>query len=239
MGAVTTDSQPTRLLLIRHGRVDFDNRDFRDAGSPRGPQWDPPLDERGREQSELLTARLASIATPSGVYTSPFRRCLETIKPYARLSGIEPTVVDDLGEVHVGEWEGVRFEDLLAREEDTIRRRLHDQDALFDLAPGGETGAELRARIHPTVERIIATTPPGNIVVVAHGGVINAYLGEVMGVPRDMFFFPENTSVSTVDIEGDDRHIRFLGDVSHLALPALFGPPPGALVGEESQAEAS
>jgi broad specificity phosphatase PhoE len=238
MGRVTPDQRSTRLLLIRHGRVDFDNQDFRDAGSPRGPQWDPPLDARGREQADLLAVRLASIAAPAAVFTSPFRRCRQTLEPYTRISGIEPVVVEALGEVHVGEWEGVRFEDLLAREEETVRRRLHDQDALFDVAPGGETGQELRARIHPAVERIIATTPPGNIVVVAHGGVINAYLGEVMGVPRDMFFFPENTSVSTVDVEGDERRIRFLGDVSHLALPGLFGPPPDALVGKDFKAEA-
>ena len=226
---MTRDEWPSRLLLIRHGRVDFDDRHLRDAGGPRGPQWDPPLDERGREQAELLAARLASIDTPAGVFTSPFRRCRQTLEPYAAISGIEPVVVEELGEVHVGEWEGVRFEDLLAREEDTIRRRLHDQDALFDIAPGGETGTELRDRVYPAIERIVATARPGNILVVAHGGVINAYLGRIMSIPRDMFFFPENTSVSTVDVEGDERRIRFLGDVSHLAMPALFGPPPGAL----------
>jgi broad specificity phosphatase PhoE len=31
----------------------------------------------------------------------------------------------------------------------------------------------------------------GTVLVVTHGGVINAYLGHAMGIPHDMFFLPE------------------------------------------------
>jgi broad specificity phosphatase PhoE len=210
-----------RLLLIRHGRVDFDATEFRD--SPLGRQWDPPLDGRGREQADLLTVRLTSLSAqpPAAVFVSPFRRCLQTAEPYTRAAGLTPTVDDGLGEVFVGEWEGVRFEDIFAANADVMRQRIHDQRPMFSLAPGGESGAHLRARVVPAIERLLATVEddglPGNVVMVTHGGVINAYLGHVMDLDRDqdMFFIPENTSVNTIDVDGATRRMRFINDVAH------------------------
>jgi probable phosphoglycerate mutase len=217
-----------RLLLVRHGRVDFENHDIRD--SPRGPQWDPPLDERGRQQADLLAARLASMEPPVALFVSPFRRCLETVAPYARAIARQAVVDDGLSEVHVGEWEGVRFEDIFASNREAIRQRMHEQQPMFNLAPGAESGAELRARVVPAVERLLSGVGAerGNIVMVTHGGVINAYLGSIMGLQQDMFFIPENTSVNTVEVDGDGRRMRFINDVAHLAFPGIFTPPAGA-----------
>ena len=218
----------TRLLLIRHGRVDFDSKNFRDT--ERGRQWDPPLDDRGREQADLLAARLASIGTPTAVFVSPYRRCLQTVEPYARAAGVRPVVDEGLSEVFIGAWEGVRFEDIFSNDSEVIRARIHDQQPMFNLAPGGESGRELRERVVPAVERLLASLGgrEGNVVMVTHGGVINAYLGHVMGLEQDMFYLPENTSVNTVDVDGDDRRMRFINDVAHLAFPGIFTRPPGA-----------
>ena len=214
-----------RLLLIRHGQVDFGSRLFRDT--PRGPQWDPPLDETGREQARRLAVRLASMDRPAGVFVSPLRRCVETAQPFLDRASLDATADEDIAEVHIGGWEGVRFEDLLLNDE-VIRRRFHEQEAMFDLAPGGETGQELRARVVPAVERLIEPIERGNVVIITHGGVINAYLGHVMGLPQPMFFLPENSSVNTVEVDGGSRRIRFLSDTAHLSLPAIFEPPVGA-----------
>jgi probable phosphoglycerate mutase len=64
--------------------------------------------------------------------------------------------------------------------------------------------------------------------MIAHGGVINAYLGHVMGVRQDMFFIPENTSVNTIDVDGAVRRMRFINDVAHLVFPGIFALPPRA-----------
>jgi 2,3-bisphosphoglycerate-dependent phosphoglycerate mutase len=224
-----------RLLLVRHGRVDFDalgDKDF--TTSPRGRQWDPPLDEWGREQATRLAARLTLMDRPSVVAVSPFRRCRETLEPFAGAAGLTPDdvlVVDDLGEVFIGTWEGVRFEDILAGDEE-LARRFREQEPMFSLAPGGESGEELRARVVPAVEAILARAADGPVVVVTHGGVINAYLGHVMGIDHDMFFLPDNGSINSVLVEGDRREVRFLNDVRHLTDPAVFGPP--AEVGEHA-----
>jgi hypothetical protein len=37
-----------------------------------------------------------------------------------------------------------------------------------------------------------------------------------------MFFLPENTSLNTLDVDGDVRSVRFLNDVLHLTDPHFF-----------------
>ncbi len=216
-----------RLFLIRHGRVDFDARD-RFRTSPRGRQWDPPLGEQGREQADHLAARLLAMRRPAGVYVSPFLRCLETVGPYARAAGVEPVQDEDVGEVFIGEWEGVPFEEILAASEE-VARRAREFEAMFSAAPGAETVEQLRARVVPAVDRMVAAHPDGDVVVVAHGGVVNAYTGHVLGVHHDMFFLPENSSITTFDLDGEEGAptVRFLNDVLHLFQPGLFAPPAG------------
>ena len=212
-----------RLLLTRHGRVAFSSRRF--VRTSRGRQWDPPLDRQGREQARRLAARLVLMEPPAAVYVSPFRRCRETAAPYLEAAGLEARVVEDLGEVFVGDWEGMRFEDIVSEDEE-LARRFREQEAMFSLAPGGESGEQLRARVVPAIERILQGTE-GNVVVVTHGGVINAYLGHVMGIPHDMFFLPDNASINTVMANGRRREVLFLNDVRHLTDPAVFTAPPG------------
>src|SRR5438093_590643 len=201
-----------RLLLIRHSAVDFDSREFR--LSPRGRQWDPPLGEAGLQQARRLAARLALMSPPRDIRVSPFTRCVQTLEPYleAAVGTLpEPIVEDDLGEVFIGSWEGMRFEEIVSEDEE-LARRFREQEAMFSMAPGGESGAELRARVVPAVERAIASVSSGTAIVVTHGGVINAYLGHLMGIPHDMFFLPDNASINSVDADGERREVRFLND---------------------------
>lgn len=160
------------------------------------------------------------------MHVSPFRRCRETIAPYLEGSGLTGHTVDDLGEVFTGAWEGKTFEEIISGDED-LARKFRDQEAMFSLAPGGESGPELRARVVPALEATLHGVVQGSVVVMTHGGVINAYLGHIMGVPHDMFFLPDNTSINTVWVEGDRRDVRFLNDVRHLTDPAAFSPPAG------------
>jgi broad specificity phosphatase PhoE len=138
-----------RLQLIRHGRVDFESRDF--VESPRGRQYDPPLGEEGRDQARKLAARLLLMDRPAIVASSPFTRCLQTIAPFQEATGLEPKIEQDLGEVFVGDWEGAGFEEIVSGNED-LARRFREQEPMFSLAPGGETGQQLRERVVSAVE---------------------------------------------------------------------------------------
>lgn len=214
-------NEPRVLFLIRHGKSDESSNDL--APTPRGPQWDPPLDERGQEQVELLTRRLILMDRPSAVYSSPLRRARETIAPYAERASVEVVYDPDLMEAHVGDWENKTFEEILASDEEMLPR-FRNQEAIWHRAPGGETLASLRERVHDAIEAILARHAEGNVVAVAHGGVINAYLAPLLGLEQEMFFLPENTSINSVVVDGDARRVRFLNDVRHLTDPGLFLP---------------
>ena len=170
---------------------------------------------------------------PAAVYVSPFTRCLETIRPYVERTGVEPVLDEDIGEVFIGEWEGVPFEDLLAESEE-VARRAREFEAMFGAAPGAETARELRARVVPAIEGMLERHPDGDVVVVAHGGVVNAYAGHVLGIDHDMFFLPENTSITTFDLDGPEPRVRFMNDVLHLFQPGLFQPPAGAVTSADA-----
>ncbi len=207
------------LYLVRHGESDFASSSF-SAGS-RGDQWDPPLGERGREQAALLAARLVSMERPAGLYCSPLRRARETALAFAERAGIEPVVEEDLAEAHLGEWEGKPFEDILATDEQMLHR-LRNQEPIWRHAPGVEELGPFRRRVCDAVERIVERHPDGNVVVVCHGGVINAYVAPLLGVDHEMFFVPENTSLNSVVLDGHARRVRFLNDALHLTDPHLF-----------------
>jgi 2,3-bisphosphoglycerate-dependent phosphoglycerate mutase len=149
------------------------------------------------------------------------------VAPFAEAAGIDPVADEDVGEVFIGEWEGVPFEEIVAGSEE-VARRAREFEAKFSDAPGAETAAELRARVVPAVRRMLDAHPDGDVVVVTHGGVINAFAGHVLGIDHDMFYVPENTSFTTFDLDGEGPRVRFLNDILHLVQPGLFAPPAGS-----------
>lgn len=209
------------LYLIRHGQSDFDWQGERWA-SARGEQWDPPLSERGAEQAALLAGRLLVMdLEPFVIYSSPLRRANETAEAFARLTGTDVTVDDELVEAHIGGWEGKPFEEIIGSDPEVVQH-IRNQRAIWHRAPGAEGGDGFRARVRTAVDAIVDGHPGENVLVFAHGGVINAYVGDLLGLRQEMFFLPENTSLNSVDVDGETRTIRFLNDVLHLTDPLFF-----------------
>jgi len=97
------------------------------------------------------------------------------------------------------------------------------QDPVFFLAPGGEPYVDFRRRVVDEVERAAAEHAEGDVWIVCHGGVINAYVGWVLGIEeQEMFFLPPNASINTVRLLGDRRQLWFLADDTHVTEPELF-----------------
>jgi broad specificity phosphatase PhoE len=208
------------LHLIRHGRSDASSRRMIDTA--RGPQWDPSLDAVGREQAARLAARLALLAPPpAAVYCSPLRRARETVEPYIERTGAAVRFDDDLMEANIGAWEGRPFEEIVASDED-ILPLVRASRAIWSHAPGGERIDPFRERVRRAVDGIVERHPDGDLVVICHGGVINAYVGQFLGIDHEMFFIPENTSISSIELDNDGPRLRFMNDILHLTDPQLF-----------------
>ena len=209
-----------RIYLIRHGKAD--HRSSAHTPTPRGDTADPPLDATGREQAIALTRRLLMMPDPAAIYCSTLTRARETIAPYLEATGRTAAYLDDLAEWHAGDWELKEFEELLTEHPEMPARVLF-QDPVFVLAPNSEPVDAFRRRVVGAVEGTLASHPDGDIWVVCHGGVINAYIGHLLGVEdQEMFFLPPNTSINTVKVDGDRRTMWFLGDDTHYTSPELF-----------------
>ncbi len=213
-----------RIYLIRHGKAD--RRSMREAETPRGLAADPPLDETGRAQANALERRLRRMPPPGAILCSTLTRARETIAPFVELTGAEVEYRDDLVEWFGGDWEFKEFEELLV-EHPEIPQRILFQDPMFYLAPGGEPFAEFQRRCVGAIEDALAARDDGDLWVICHGGVINAYVGWVLRVEeQEMFFLPPNTSINTIRVLGDRRALWFLADDTHVTEPELFPDDP-------------
>ena len=105
------------------------------------------------------------------VYTSPLERAVATAEAIAAAHRLEPVGIDDLRELDFGEAEGVPFE-ALPRE---LQRGLLEQPTEVRF-PGGESYAELRARVSAAFDGIVARHPDDEVAVVSHAGAIRAAL---------------------------------------------------------------
>ena len=93
----------TIIALVRHGENDF-VKEHRLAG------WLPDihLNDKGRQQAEDAAKRLAPLPV-TALYSSPVTRCVETAEYVAQTLNLNVVLVDDLGEVRYGKWEGKKI----------------------------------------------------------------------------------------------------------------------------------
>ena len=131
----------TTVLLVRHGE-----------SAPAHPDrpfplhdghGDPPLDPVGVRQAELLAQRLATEPI-AAIYVTTLQRTHETAAPLAKRLGISPSVVADLREVYLGEWEGGRLRERAAAG-DPLFHDIFVQER-WDVIPGAEPHDEFDTR---------------------------------------------------------------------------------------------
>lgn len=203
----------TELIFVRHGEQHIADP----RSGPVGETFDPPLSERGEQQAKVVGERL-SVDRIDVVYASPLKRALETGRQIARHHRLEPVVVDDLREVEVfrdipGDRSAIDFlgQGLLLG----IRERML-REKKWDVYPYSESSFEFRKRTVNAIESIIAQNEGKRVVIACHGGVINAYVGHIIGVDYDMFFRPAHCSISIVFSGHGARALQSLNDVHHL-----------------------
>jgi broad specificity phosphatase PhoE len=205
------------MILVRHAQSTW-NREHRIQG-----HLDPPLSDEGRRQAELLGRRLAGRRL-AGFYASDLKRALETAEAIESLVEVKPELAPGLREIYLGEWEGLRTEDIAERFPDAWAKWGEKPD--WDLVPGGEGAARFETRVIATLDEILDRHPQGDVLLVTHGGVIQVALHRVIGRPsRGLFPFKiQNASVSVIEVRDGRMIIAGSNDVAHLE-PALVTEP--------------
>ena len=158
-------TEPTRIIAIRHGETAW-NVDTRIQG-----QLDIGLNDTGRWQAKRVAQALA--AEPiQAIYASDLSRAWATANEVAKTTRVNPRAEPALRERGFGIFEGKTYQEIEAQWPDQALqwRKRHP-----DFAPeGGESLLVMRDRILSVVNRLAAQHTGELIVMVAHGGVMDA-----------------------------------------------------------------
>ncbi|MCM2345285.1 MAG: histidine phosphatase family protein [Acidovorax soli] len=169
----------TRIIAVRHGETAW-NVDTRIQG-----HLDIPLNDTGLWQARQLARALADEPL-AAIYTSDLQRAQATAQAVADATGAPLTPEPALRERSFGALQGRTFAEIeTALPEQALRWRKRDPH----FAPeGGESLTALRERINDTVHRLAARHPGEQVVLVAHGGVLDVLYrlstGQEIQAPR-------------------------------------------------------
>ena len=192
-------ARPREIVLVRHATT-ADTR----AGLLSGHEA-TPLDERGRRQAAAIGGRLGS-RTFGSILVSPVERARET----AARAGLDANaeLVDDLAEWRYGDLGGRRSADV---------RAADPEWALWTHgAPGGESPAEIAARVGAAVDRM--RLDDRDVLVISHGHVLRALIVTWLGLPLTEAgaFVLDPASISVLGERHGRGVVVALNDRSHL-----------------------
>ena len=201
-----------RWFLVRHGETEW-NR----VGRAQG-QSDPPLNGTGRAQARQVGARLAGTGFEAA-YASDLRRALDTARAIVPGTAAPLVTLPELREKHFGEWEGLTHREVATRYPDLYDRMFLDDPAFAP--PGGESDLDSFERASSAVRLIRNRNPraDGNLLVVAHGGILRAMIVSLLGMQAAAMwrFRLSNAGVSIVTVFPDgNATLDLLNDTSHL-----------------------
>lgn len=166
----------TLLLLVRHGATPANEQ------RPyilQGNSINQSLSATGQSQAKAV----GEFLQPAGiqhVYASPLLRAVETATAIANHRRLPVQTVDEIQEVHVGQWEGQAWETIMTTHPEEYRVFMENPGETPYL--GGESYRDVLNRVQPAFEKILADHVGETIVVVAHNVVNRAYLSHLMNV---------------------------------------------------------
>ena len=176
------DEAPVTVVLVRHGQTEMTIARGYSGSSEPGPS----LDETGRQQARDAAALVHRIGTdlwddiayPSQVIASPMVRTQQTGEIVAERLDLPFATDATFAEANFGDWQGLTAEEIEAR----WPRMLEPwhTEGLVRPPGGGESVADVGARVREGLHRLQALGGPRTVVVVSHAVAIRAMLGVTM-----------------------------------------------------------
>ena len=156
----------TRILAIRHGETAW-NVDTRIQG-----HLDIPLNDTGLQQARWMAQALAERDQLHAIYASDLARAHVTAQTLADAVGLTVTAHPGLRERAFGDFQGRTFAEI---EVELPEHAHHWRKRTPDWTPPGtgESLITLRDRVLATVDELAARHVGQQIVLVAHGGVMD------------------------------------------------------------------
>jgi alpha-ribazole phosphatase len=202
-----------RLILARHGETAW-NAQARYQG-----QADVELNEAGRRQAAALARRLARLAKGEihAIYASDLQRAWKTAQAIAAPHSLPMRAEPRLREMSFGDWEGLTYGEIQERDPQTLA--AWEADPLHVSPPGGETLAQVAARVQSALDDVTRSHQDQTVLLVAHGGPLRVLICLALGLdPRTHWQFRLDTAaISELEIYEAGAILNYLNDTEHLA----------------------
>jgi len=173
------------IVLIRHGQTEWS------ANGRHTSYTDLDLTVTGEQQARDVGQRLGDRKFVA-VLSSPRRRALHT----AELAGLTVTATtEDLAEWNYGDYEGITTAE--------IRRTRPDWSLWTDGCPGGESPAQVGARLDRVLAQAKSYLDEGDVALVGHGHALRVCGARWAGLaPKDGSILKLDTAtLSTLGFE--------------------------------------
>jgi broad specificity phosphatase PhoE len=190
----------TELWLVRHGETDW-NREGLFQGHA-----DIPLNETGLQQARATADALALAGkTFAALYSSPLSRARQTAEETARQLAMPLHLDERLREINQGEWTGKNYKMIRAQfgdpgKADGVHETIHSR------APGGESVAEVAARLAAAASDIARQHPGQAVLIFSHGLALATLHCQASGIPlQDVYqYIPKNGAATVVHWDAQD-----------------------------------
>jgi broad specificity phosphatase PhoE len=191
----------TTICLVRHGETDWNV-------ARRYQGWsDIPLNTVGVAQAELVARVIAEEPAWHAIVSSPLSRAMQTAQAIAEATGLRPIAEDpDLRERGYGFAEGMTASEREARWPGEDWPELEPYETMSGRAMGA-------------MERIAARHEGQRVLVVSHGGLMNAVLGVTSnGIHGRGITVIHNTARTIVLRNRTGWAVSVVTDASHLEI---------------------
>ncbi|MBD2325377.1 histidine phosphatase family protein [Alkalinema sp. FACHB-956] len=176
----------TRVILLRHGRSNYN-----ELGVFQGSCDDSVLTETGLAMAGKTAAYLAQFPIDT-IYTSSLQRAKQTayIVSWQQSEKLHPRASEDLQEIHLPAWQGLRYQFVREQHSDAyaIWKETPQDFAMLD--PSGNPFYPVRELFERSLnfwQATIPNHPNQTIVVVSHGGTIQALIATALGLQAAVF----------------------------------------------------
>lgn len=175
----------TNFLLVRHGQTDWN------AARRYQGQADIPLNETGIRQAHSL-AQCLNGQNYTALYASDLKRAVQTAAILAQPLNLEINIDIRLREICQGVWEGLSFDEVQEKYAEDLKHGF--EDPTYSRAPGGESVAEVAARMAAAANDIASLHPAGRVLIVSHGLAVSTLFCQANDIPlNDVYHhIPDN-----------------------------------------------
>lgn len=176
-------------------------------------QTSTPLSDFGRKQAATLTERLAGLDF-SAIYSSDLDRAMDTAR--IAVPSMAPIPTLELREWNLGIFQGLTRSEVEKRYPEAWQAFLDAKPGYR--IPGGESTADVEARMDSFMNMIVQRHDDGRILVVSHCGALRAMLKRVLGVTTAWPMQPQvaNASVSRFVCKDGQWQLACWNDTAHL-----------------------